>query len=78
MIDHKATRVRFEAFGPSSLDIKVFTYILVSDFVESRAIWHDILLAIHDRLTAAGLRLVLPTGRVRLLAEDEAETAEPG
>jgi len=70
-VDHAATRVLLNLFGASSLDIKVFTYILVPDFNESEVIRHALLLAIHERLGAAGHALAFPTTTVQLVPASE-------
>jgi MscS family membrane protein len=66
----RATLVKF---GPSSLDIEVFTYIVVSDFAESLGIRQELLLTILDKLGEAGLAIAFPTQTLYLKPQIGAE-----
>lgn len=70
-------RARFTAFGESSLDIEVFSYINVSDFGESTIVRQELLLSIYEGLTAAGIGIAFPT-RTVLLASVDAPEASSG
>lgn len=69
-------RVKLANFGPSSLDIEVFTYITVPDFAESLGIRQELLLAILERLEGACLSIAFPTQTLYLKAQsDDAKAA---
>lgn len=69
LVSEDPRRVKLANFGPSSLDIEVFTYILVEDFSESLSIRHELLLAIFERLEEAGLSIAFPTQTVYLRSD---------
>ncbi|WP_221902339.1 mechanosensitive ion channel family protein [Croceicoccus marinus] len=54
-------RARLDKFGASSLDIEVFAYIEVSDYVESLDHRQDLLMTIFEKLEEAGLSIAYPT-----------------
>ncbi|CCV04123.1 putative MscS Mechanosensitive ion channel [Mesorhizobium metallidurans STM 2683] len=54
-------RVRFVGFGPYSLDIEVFTYIMTADWSEFLAIREDILLAMINIMDEAGAQFAFPS-----------------
>ena len=60
-ISNDGPRARFTNFGESSLDIEVFSYITVSDFGESLVVRQELLLAIYEQLSAAGIGIAFPT-----------------
>lgn len=66
-------RARLAAFGESSLDIEVFAYVDVRDFVESVTIKQELLLTILERFEAAGIGLAFPTRTVILTSDGEGE-----
>lgn len=68
-------RAKLARFGPSSLDIEVFTYITVADFAESLSIRQDLLLSILERLEDAGLSIAFPTQTLYL--KSDGSDAEP-
>lgn len=68
-------RARLAKFGESSLDIEVFAYIDVTDFVESVTIRQELLLGILERFEAAGIGLAFPTRTVFLAGGEEAGAA---
>lgn len=71
LVDDEDARARFADFGTSSLDIEVWSYITVPDFAESRSIRQELLLAIFERLEAAGLSIAFPTRTVHLVQDSE-------
>lgn len=71
LVDDDGARARFANFGASSLDIEVWSYITVSDYAESRLIRQELLLAIFERLEAAGLAIAFPTRTVHLIHDEE-------
>lgn len=54
-------RARFVAFGASSLDIEIFSYIDAADYAESLTIQQDLLLVIFAKLEKAGIGIAFPT-----------------
>lgn len=61
MVAQDAQRVRFIAFGASSLNIDVFAQILTNDFLEFLGIQEELMLKIMDIVTAHGCSFALPT-----------------
>jgi len=77
LMDHEkvnsdGARARFKDFGPSSLDIEVFSYIMESDFPASLVVRQELLLTIFERLEEAGLSIAFPTQKIFVVQEDEA------
>jgi MscS family membrane protein len=70
-VDSDGARARFTNFGPSSLDVEVFAYILESDFAVSLIVRQELLLTIFERLEAAGLSLAFPTQKVFVVREGD-------
>jgi MscS family membrane protein len=70
-VDSEGVRAGFADFGPSSLDIEVWSYIIVSDFAESRAVRQELLLTIMERLEEAGLAIAFPTRKVHLVQDGQ-------
>jgi MscS family membrane protein len=62
-VDPGLARIRFAEFGPSSLDLDVFAYVVVTDFEEYLAIAEDLNLRIMEILARGGLRLAVPAQR---------------
>lgn len=60
-VSNDGPRARFTDFGDSALEIEVFSYITVTDFGESTAVRQELLLAIYERLSAAGIGIAFPT-----------------
>jgi MscS family membrane protein len=54
-------RARFIGFGPSSLDIEVFAYVMTSDWAEFLGIREDILLRIMDVVEQSGTAFAFPS-----------------
>jgi len=54
-------RIRFEEFGPSSLNLQIFAYIDVTDFGEYLEVAEDLNLRIMDLLEKAGAAFALPS-----------------
>ncbi|WP_246205048.1 mechanosensitive ion channel family protein [Altericroceibacterium indicum] len=72
-IDAEGARARFVAFGDSSLNIEVFSYITVGDYAESLVIQQELLLDIYRRLTMAGLGIAFPTRTIHMIQEKPAD-----
>ena len=71
LVENEGLRARFANFGASSLDIEVWSYITVDDFARSRLVRHELLLAIYERLEAAGLAIAFPTRTVHLVQDND-------
>jgi MscS family membrane protein len=77
-VDSEGARARFTEFGASSLDIEIFSYIMVSDFTESLVIRQELLLTIFERLEAAGLSIAFPTQKIFVVQDREGENEGKG
>ena len=62
-------RAKLANFSASSVDIEVFAYIDLPDFVESLSVRQDLLLDIYSRLEAADIAIAYPTSTVYLRPE---------
>jgi len=60
-VERDSVRVRFLCFGTSSLDVEVFAYISVIEFVDFLRVQEELLLRIMDAIQAAGTRIALPS-----------------
>lgn len=72
-------RVRFTAFGPSSLDVEIFAYVVAADYDEFLAIAEELHLAILEAVPACGADFAFPSQTVYLEGpgrEDAARGAE--
>jgi len=78
LVENDGARARFADFGPSSLDIELWSYITVSDFAESRLVRQQLLLTIFERLEAAGLSIAFPTQKVHVVHDDDRGRPAPG
>lgn len=76
-VDKDGARARFANFGESSLEIEVWSYIIVPDFTESRLVRQELLLEIFARLEGAGLTVAVPTRRVHLVQDGTCVPVDP-
>ena len=60
-VDSTASRVRFVAFGPSSLDVEIFAYVLESSFDAFLAVQEDLLLRMMDLVESSGSGFAFPS-----------------
>ena len=60
LVEPDSIRVRFLRFGPASLDVDVFTYVLSRDFPHFLEVQEDLLLQIMDVVSKAGTRMAMP------------------
>ncbi|MCK6555163.1 mechanosensitive ion channel family protein [Candidatus Binatia bacterium] len=63
-LDPQPARVRFVGFGPHSLDIEIFAYVLTTDFDEFLAIREDIYLRIMEVVSTGGSGFAFPSQTV--------------
>jgi MscS family membrane protein len=61
LVDPTSVRVRFLRFGPSSLDVEVFAYILASNWNQFLETQEGLLLQIMGCVEAAGVQIALPS-----------------
>jgi len=73
LVENEGARARLAHFGASSLDIEVWSYIIVIDYAESRLIRQELLLAIFEKLEAAGLSIAYPTRTVHLVRPESGD-----
>jgi MscS family membrane protein len=60
-VDSASARVRFVSFGSSSLDLEVYSYVTVPDYVEYLEVVEDLNLRIMDIIAAAGSSFAFPS-----------------
>jgi MscS family membrane protein len=60
-VDSATARVRFVGFGSSSLDLEVFSYILVTNGPEYQEVAEDLNLRLMDIIAAAGSGFAFPS-----------------
>ena len=60
-VEQSSARVRFLRFGPSSLDLEIFAYILARDYVHFLEIQNELLLRLMAVVQAAGTQIALQT-----------------
>jgi MscS family membrane protein len=60
-VDSQDARVRFVAFGHSSLDVEILAYVMATDFAVFLAIQEDLLLRIMDIIEASGTSVAFPS-----------------
>ena len=80
-VDSASARIRFAGFGSSSLDLEVFSYVIVTDYGEYLEVAEDLNLRIMDIVAAAGSSFALPSQMTyvekgRGLDSDRARAAE--
>lgn len=68
-VDPDPARIRFVGFGPHSLDLEIFAYVLTRDFDEFLAIREDLYLRILDVVAASGTGFAFPS-QTAYLARD--------
>ncbi|UWQ21532.1 mechanosensitive ion channel family protein [Jannaschia sp. W003] len=65
-------RVRFLGFGPSSLDVEIFAYIVAIDYARSLAIREELNLALMEILAECGTGFAFPSSTVYLARDRDA------
>jgi MscS family membrane protein len=60
-VESDASRVRFASFGPTALNLEIFSYVLTRDFAEFTAIREDLLLRIMEIIQSSGTALAMPS-----------------
>ena len=67
-IEPESVRVRFLGFGPSSLEIEVFAYVLAGDWSQFLEIQEQMLLRVMECVESAGAQIALPSHSIFLAA----------
>jgi MscS family membrane protein len=65
-LEPDTVRVRFLRFGPSSLDVEVFAYILARDWSQFLEIQERLLLGITECIESAGVQIAIPFQTIRV------------
>ena len=60
-VEPDSARVRFLRFGPSSLDVEVFAYVLARDWNQFLEIQEKLLLCIMECIESTGVQIALPS-----------------
>jgi MscS family membrane protein len=74
-VDPDSVRVRFLRFGPSSLDIDVFAYVLATDWNQFLEIQEELLMAIMDIVQHTGTEIAFPSQTMYLAKRTSARMA---
>ena len=74
-VDPESLRVRLFRFGPSSLDIEIFAYVLTGDWPRFLEIQEQLLVSVMDVVEEAGTAIALPA-RTLHIAEERAGRAQ--
>ena len=69
--------VRFDAFGPSSLDIFIYCFTSTTVWAEFLEVKEQFLLNIMDRFQAIGLSFAFPTQTIHIAGQKQSETERP-
>ncbi|WP_341743679.1 mechanosensitive ion channel family protein [Azonexus hydrophilus] len=69
--------VNLDTFGPSSVDILVYTFTRTTNWIAYHEIKQDVLLKIADIVSAHGAEIAFPTRTLHLLPGDESLSAPP-
>jgi len=75
-IERDSVRVRFLAFGSSSLDVDVFAYLYAKDWSAFLEIQEGFLIAIMEIIQQAGAQIALPSQTVYVTGQPAPEIAE--
>ena len=75
-IERDSVRVRFLAFGSSSLDVDVFAYVYAKDWSAFLEIQEGFLIAIMEIIQQAGAQIALPSQTVYVTGQNVPEIAE--
>ncbi len=74
-VDSTTARVRFVAFGSSSLDVEIFAHVLETDVNQFLAVQEDLLLRIMDLVESSGSGFAFPS-QTLYMSKDEGLDAE--
>jgi MscS family membrane protein len=74
-VDSASARIRFVAFGPSSLDAEIFAYVVETGYEQFLAVQEDLLLRIMDLVESSGSGFAFPS-QTLYMAKDGGPDAE--
>ena len=74
-IANEPLRVRFVAYGPSSLDVELFGYVLTSDFDTFLEVQEEVLLKVMAIVFEAGCEFAFPTQTLHMVGAMESSPA---
>jgi MscS family membrane protein len=77
-LDPASVRVRFLRFGPSSLDIEIFAYVLARDWNQFLEIQERLLLGILECVESSGVQFAFPPRTILAAASNSNDAAERG
>jgi len=69
--------VNFDLFGPSSLDIMIYTFTKTTDWVTFHAVKQEVLLQIGEVITRHGAQIAFPTQTLHLASTPPTQQPEP-
>jgi MscS family membrane protein len=72
--DSGSLRVRFISFGPSALEIEVFTYLFARDWNNFLEIQEELLLKIRDVIEGRGTGIAIPSQRLYVVGDTMDQT----
>jgi MscS family membrane protein len=75
-LEPSSARVRFLRFGPSSLDVEVFAYVMARDWSKFLEVQEGLLLSILEFIESRGIHLALPSQTFLAFASSSMSTAE--
>jgi MscS family membrane protein len=75
-VERDSVRVRFQAFGPSSLDVEVFAYLFARDFNHFLELQADFLLQIMEVIEAAEAHIAFPSQTMYLETNSNSDKAK--
>ncbi len=67
-VEAGSVRVRFVRFGPSSLDVEVFAYVLAQDWSQFLEIQEELQLRMMECIESTGIQIALPGQTIQLSA----------
>jgi MscS family membrane protein len=76
-VDSPSVRVRFVRFGPSSLDMEIFSYVLATDWNDFLEIQEGLLLGIRDAVEQAGSNIAFPSQTVYVSSDPADKASRP-
>jgi MscS family membrane protein len=77
-LETASVRVRFLRFGPASLDVEIFAYVLARDWNQFLKIQEFLLLRIMDYIEASGVQFAFPLQSNIAAALTSSDATEPG
>jgi MscS family membrane protein len=76
-LESNTVRVRLLRFGPTSLDVEVFAYVLTWEWTEFLEVQEELLLRIMECIESAGVQIALPQQTILTIASTAPDPAVP-